>query len=171
VSGKYLHQSAAVLGLGLVAAGEDLSADMAGRMAEHLLSYGDASVRRAVPLALALVHLSDPEYSVVDLLSKLSHDHNEDCAQAAIMALGLVGAGTNNSRIAGLLRTLSVFYKAEPNTLFVTRIAQGLLHMGKVRPARGARAANPPPPHTHLTPRPPLSTPPPPPQSHPRRAW
>jgi 26S proteasome regulatory subunit N1 len=131
-SGKYLHQSVAVLGLGLVAAGEDLSADMAGRMADHLLSYGDASVRRAVPLALALVHLSDPEYSVVDVLSKLSHDHNEDCAQAAILALGLVGAGTNNSRIAGLLRTLSIFYKTEPNTLFVTRIAQGLLHMGKV---------------------------------------
>ena len=132
VSGKLLHQSLAVLGLGLVSAGEDLSGDMAGRMADHLLQYGGAAVRRAVPLALAVVHLSDPDYATVDLLSKLSHDHNEDCAQSAILALGLVGAGTNNSRIAGLLRTLSVFYKAEAGTLFVTRIAQGLLHMGKV---------------------------------------
>jgi len=130
---KYLHQSLAVLGLGLVSAGEDLSIDMAGRMADHLLQYGDASVRRAVPLALGVVHLSDPAYSIVDILSKLSHDHNEECAQAAVLGLGLVGAGTNNSRIAGLLRTLSVFYKSSPETLFITRLAQGLLHMGKVR--------------------------------------
>jgi hypothetical protein len=56
---------------------------------------------------------------------------NEETAQAAIFGMGLVGAGTNNSRIAGLLRTLATFYKNEPNHLFVVRIAQGILHMGK----------------------------------------
>ena len=45
--------------------------------------------------------------------------------------MGLVGAGTNNSRVAGLLRTLATFYRSEPAHLFVVRIAQGLLHMGK----------------------------------------
>ncbi len=83
-------------------------------------------------MALALCHISDPQYEVVDVLSKLSHDPNEDTAQAAIYAMGLVGAGTNNSRIAGLLRTLATFYKNEANHLFVVRIAQGMLHMGKV---------------------------------------
>jgi len=39
--------------------------------------------------------------------------------------------GTNNSRISGILRTLAVFYAKEPNHLFLVRIAQGLLHMGK----------------------------------------
>ena len=33
-------------------------------MADHLLQYGDTSVRRAVPLALALLHVSDPDYSI-----------------------------------------------------------------------------------------------------------
>jgi 26S proteasome regulatory subunit N1 len=136
VSGRFMHQSVAVLGLGLVAAGESLSIDMAGRVSEHLLQYGDLAVRRAVPLALAMTHLSNPDYTVVDTLSKLSHDPCEDTCQAAILALGLVGAGTNNSRIAGLLRTLATFYKNEPSPLFITRIAQGLLHMGKVRQAR-----------------------------------
>ena len=136
VAGRFMHQSVAVLGLGLVAAGEALSIDMAGRVAEHLLQYGDTAVRRAVPLALAMTHLSDPDYVVVDQLSKLSHDPCEETAQASILALGLVGAGTNNSRIAGLLRTLATFYKQEPSALFVTRIAQGLLHMGKVRRGR-----------------------------------
>ncbi|CAN0369220.1 unnamed protein product, partial [Ectocarpus sp. 12 AP-2014] len=46
-------------------------------------------------------------------------------------ALGLVSAGTNNSRVAQLLRQLSEFYAREASHLFVTRIAQGLNHMGK----------------------------------------
>jgi 26S proteasome regulatory subunit N1 len=38
---------------------------------------------------------------VTDLLSKLSHDADADTAQTAILGLGLIGAGTNNARIAG----------------------------------------------------------------------
>lgn len=130
-SGKYLHQSVSVLGLALLAMGEELSVELATRMSDHLLQYGDTAVRRAVPLALALLHLSDPAPSVVDQLSRLSHDPNEETSQAAIFGMGLVGAGTNNSRIAGLLRTLAVFYKTSANHLFVVRLAQGILHAGK----------------------------------------
>merc|ERR1711968_431306 len=50
---------------------------------------------------------------------------------SAIFSLGLVGAGSNNSRIAGLLRQLCSFYHKEADRLFVVRLAQGLLHMGK----------------------------------------
>jgi len=128
---KFIHQSAAVIGLALVTMGEELAVDMASRMVDHLLQYGDPAVRRAVPLALATIHVSDPAYSVVDTLSKLTHDSDADTAMSAIIALGIIGAGTNNSRIAGLLRQLTVFYEKEPNQLFVTRLAQGLLHMGK----------------------------------------
>jgi 26S proteasome regulatory subunit N1 len=49
----------------------------------------------------------------------------------AIIGLGLVAAGTNNSRVAQLLRQLSEFYSREPGPLFTVRIAQGLNHMGK----------------------------------------
>lgn len=62
-----------------------------------------------------------------------SHRSNEETAQAAIFGMGLAGAGTNNSRIAGLLRTLATFYKNDANHLFVVRISQALLHAGKVR--------------------------------------
>lgn len=55
-------------------------------------------------------------------------------------ALGLVSAGTNNSRVAQLLRQLSEFYAREASHLFVTRIAQGLNHMGKVRAPAAAIA-------------------------------
>jgi 26S proteasome regulatory subunit N1 len=64
-------------------------------------------------------------------LSKLSHDHDMEVSQNALLGLGRVGAGTNNSRIAQMLRQLAVYYQKEPNHLFLVRIAQGLLHLGK----------------------------------------
>lgn len=50
---------------------------------------------------------------------------------SAIFGLGLVSAGTNNSRLAGQLRQLAAYYSEDTNPLLVVRIAQGLLHLGK----------------------------------------
>jgi 26S proteasome regulatory subunit N1 len=52
---------------------------------------------------------------------------------SAIFALGLIGAGTNNSRIAGNLRYLASYYANNPDQIYVVRLSQGLVHMGKVR--------------------------------------
>jgi len=90
------------------------------------LHYGELPVRRAVPLAIALLYVSNPDYGIVDQLSRMSHDQDADLAQAAILGLGLVSAGSNNSRVAGLLRQLADFYAKEASHLFVVRLAQGL---------------------------------------------
>lgn len=42
--------------------------------------------------------------------------------QAAIISLGLIGAGTNNARIAGMLRNLSSYYYKEAAHLFCVSI-------------------------------------------------
>ena len=42
-----------------------------------------------------------------------------------------MGGGTNNARLAQLLRGLGSYYYKEPTMLFLVRIAQGLVHMGK----------------------------------------
>ncbi len=125
------EQSVAVLGLAMVAMGEELGAEMSVRTFGHLLQYGDEQIRRMVPLALGLLSVSNPKLTLMDLLSKFTHDSDMDVAQAAIIALGLIGTGTNNSRIAGILRQLSVYYSKDPSALFLVRIAQGLLHSGK----------------------------------------
>jgi len=125
------HQGLAVLGIALVALGDDIGTEMTLRTFEHLLHYGSISVRRAVPLALALLYVSNPDYGIVDQLSRLSHDADTELAQGAIFGLGLVSAGTNNSRVAGLLRGLSEFYAKDANNLFIVRIAQGLNAAGK----------------------------------------
>nr|GLL34720.1 26S proteasome non-ATPase regulatory subunit 2 homolog A-like [Ipomoea trifida] len=105
------YQGAAVLGIAMVAMAEELGLEMAIRSLEHLLQYGEQNIRRAVPLALGLLRISNPK--------------------AAIISLGLIGAGTNNARIAGMLCNLSSYYYKEPDLLFCVRIAQGLVHLGK----------------------------------------
>ncbi|KAJ2579514.1 proteasome regulatory particle base subunit, partial [Coemansia sp. RSA 1836] len=126
-----LSQAFAVLGVGVVAMGEGVGAAMALRTFEHLMQYGEAYVRRAVPLAMGLVCASNPVAGVMDTLSKFSHDNDKGVATSAIFAMGMVGAGTNNARLAQLLRALAAYYQKDADVLFVVRIAQGLLHMGK----------------------------------------
>lgn len=125
------HQAAAVIGIALTAVGEDVGTEMTLRTFDHLLHYGGLPVKRAVPLALALLYVSNPDYSVIDQLSRLSHDSDAVVAQSAIFSLGIVSAGSNNSRVAGLLRGLSEFYIKEADHLFIVRLAQGLNAMGK----------------------------------------
>ncbi|KAL2000043.1 hypothetical protein VTN02DRAFT_3625 [Thermoascus thermophilus] len=129
--GDELVQSYAVLGLSLIAMGEDIGQDMILRQFGHLMHYGASNIRKAVPLAMGLVSPSNPRMNVYDTLSRYSHDNDNDVAINAIFAMGLLGAGTNNARLAQLLRQLASYYHRDQNTLFMVRIAQGLLHMGK----------------------------------------
>ena len=126
-----LHQAVATIGIALIAQGEELGSEMALRAFNNLLQYGEIEIKRAVPLALGLLYASNPKMAVVDTLSKLSHDADEQVAQGAILALGMAGAGTNSARIAAMLRELAAYYSKDANSLFVVRIAQGLLYMGK----------------------------------------
>ncbi|KAK3184073.1 hypothetical protein Dsin_031359 [Dipteronia sinensis] len=125
------HQGPAVLGIAMVAMAEELGLEMAIRSLEHLLQYGEQNIRRAIPLALGLLCISNPKVNVMDTLSRLSHDTDSEVAMAAVISLGLIGAGTNNARIAGMLRNLSSYYYKDANLLFCVRIAQGLVHLGK----------------------------------------
>lgn len=124
-------QGFAVLGIALIAMGEDVGAEMVLRHMSHLMHYGEPVIRRTVPLALALLNPSNPQLALLDTLSKYSHDADLDVAINAVFAMGIVGAGTNNARLAQLLRGLASYYHKEPDTLFVVRVAQGLVAMGK----------------------------------------
>lgn len=129
--GDELLQAYAVIGLSLVAMGEEVGQEMVLRQFGHLMHYGEANIRKAVPLAMGLISPSNPQMKVYDTLSRYSHDNDNDVAINAIFAMGLLGAGTNNARLAQLLRQLASYYHRDPNALFMVRIAQGLLHMGK----------------------------------------
>lgn len=123
--------SYAVLGIALVTLGEDIGKEMSLRHFGHLMHYGNEHIRRMVPLAMGLVSVSDPQMKVFDTLTRFSHDPDLDVSMNSIFAMGLCGAGTNNARLAQLLRQLASYYSREQDALFITRLAQGLLHLGK----------------------------------------
>jgi len=124
-------QTFAVIGVALLAMGEDIGAEMSLRQFNHLMHYGEPNIRKAVPLAIGLVSTSNPQLPILDTLSKYSHDNDLAVALNSIFAMGLVGAGTNNARLAQMLRQLAGYYYKEPDCLFMVRVAQGLVHMGK----------------------------------------
>ncbi|KAF9621451.1 hypothetical protein IFM89_021523 [Coptis chinensis] len=66
-------------------------------------------------------HLEKDKGQCMDTLSRFSHDSDSDVAMAAIISLGLIGAGTNNARIDGIATSLVITTKK------LVRIAQGLL--------------------------------------------
>ena len=133
--GGLVHESFgavyAVLGVALISATEEIGQEMALRMFSHVLHYGDSPIRRTVPLAIGLLYASHPTLPVLDTLSKLSHDADRTVATNSILALGVVGAGTNHAKVAQLLRQLTGFHGRDPDMLLAVRIAQSLVHMGK----------------------------------------
>nr|XP_012234426.1 PREDICTED: 26S proteasome non-ATPase regulatory subunit 2-like [Linepithema humile] len=121
-------QAIASLGVGVVGLGEGKENS---RIFGQVGRYGPTPARRAMPLAMALSSLSNADPAVLDVLNKYSHDHDADVALNAIFALGLVGAGTNNARLATMLRQLAAYHAKNPFHLFLVRISQGLVHLGK----------------------------------------
>ncbi|XP_014614371.1 PREDICTED: 26S proteasome non-ATPase regulatory subunit 2-like [Polistes canadensis] len=123
-----MSQAIASLGVGVVGLGEGKENS---RIFGQVGRYGPTQARRAVPLAMALSSLSNPEPALIDILNKYSHDNDVDVAHNAILALGLVGAGSNNARLATMLRQLAAYHAKNPSHLFLVRISQGLVHLGK----------------------------------------
>ena len=124
-------QSIAVIGCSLIAIGEDVGSEMMARSFNHFLQFGDINIKKAVSLAMALLNLSNPKVTVIDSLTKFCYDSDKTVAMNGIFSMGLVSSGSNHSRVGGLLRSLAAYYNEETNPLFMVRIAQGLLYMGK----------------------------------------
>lgn len=123
------------------------------------LRYGEPTLRRAVPLALALISVSNPRLNILDTLSKFSHDADPEVSYNSIFAMGMVGSGkpgdslvwglfegkvgdlclvhysactslfpgTNNARLAAMLRQLAQYHAKDPNNLFMVRLAQVMI--------------------------------------------
>ena len=45
-----------------------------------------------------MLNISNPKIGIIDLLVKLAHDEDVEMSHRAMLALGLIGAGSNNSR-------------------------------------------------------------------------
>lgn len=112
-----------MLGIALIAISEEIGNDMALRTMNHLMQVGSPTVKQTIPLGLAILHLSNPNIVIQDLLAKLAHLEDETTAFRSIFALGMIGAGTNNSRLGNILRSLALYYEKDMDHLYLVRIA------------------------------------------------
>ncbi|KAA6401317.1 MAG: putative 26S proteasome non-ATPase regulatory subunit 2 [Streblomastix strix] len=134
---KLLHEctkpgkEVAIIGIALVAFGEKLGQEMALRHFERMIQYGTPAMRVYIPIALGLLSVSNPTLGCLPFLSKMTHDVNNDVCMSALLGLGLMAAGTNNGATAKLFRELSSYHEKRPDVLFITRIGQALVHLGK----------------------------------------
>lgn len=74
------------------------------------MHFGKGEKKKIVPLALAMLSISNPKINTMDVLFKLAYDTDTEISYRAIICLGLVGAGTNNSRLAEIFRKLASYY-------------------------------------------------------------
>nr|CAI5859797.1 unnamed protein product [Callosobruchus analis] len=88
-----IGQAMATLAVAAVSMGEEIGAEMTHRIFGHVGRYGDPSVRKVAPLAIALSSVSHPQLNVIDVLTKYSHDADDEVACNAVLGLGLIGAG------------------------------------------------------------------------------
>ncbi len=51
-----------------------------------------------MPLALALISVSNPRLNILDTLSKFSHDADPEVSHNSIFAMGMVGSGKSGYR-------------------------------------------------------------------------
>lgn len=84
-----------------------------------------------VPIMLTIVGVHHFNIQITDLLYKLAHNEDKELALRAILGLGIISAGSNNSRVGGLLKNLGIYYEEEHDYCFIIRIALGFLYAGK----------------------------------------
>lgn len=96
-----------VMGLGLVAGNDPVCSMMVTRFINRIMQYGSIYAKRACPLAIAVMNLSRPTPELTDMLFRMASQSEEGLSINAIIALGLIGCGSCNSRIAQSLRQLA----------------------------------------------------------------
>jgi 26S proteasome regulatory subunit N1 len=120
-----------LIGVALISISEIVGIKMIIRNIHHIMQYCELPIKRVVPIMLTIVGIQNLDIQVTDLLYKLAHDEDKEIALKALLGLGVIAAGSNNSRIGGLLRNLGLYYENENDYLYVIRIALGILYAGK----------------------------------------
>lgn len=128
---KNLLKSISLLGVTLLSMGDELFSKMALRVITSSSLMENNHVKSTIPLCFALLRPSNPSVELIETLSKLCNSPEPKVILNSIIALGIVGAGSNNTRIAEILEQQYAYntkcLKASP----ALKISQGLLHLGK----------------------------------------
>lgn len=85
-------------------------------------------ITNTIPLCLALLFPSEPDPEIIDAFSR---SINSDNPITTILALAIIGAGTNNSQIVQMIEQQFPFHGKNVKILSLLRIALGIVALGK----------------------------------------
>lgn len=124
-----LNESLGFLSAALVGLGDPLASQMIENQLMSALHLNNDHIKKVVPLSLSILYASTNKQSVIDYLERSIH--STETENVAVVALGLIGAGTKNSKITQIMSgAFNTMYKENisSNALIY---AQGLINMGK----------------------------------------
>jgi hypothetical protein len=109
----YLKTSVEIsmLGLCLLSFGDKFKSKLTFRIQSFLLSSDSVEYSSFAILSTALLFVSNTECPAIDFIIKLSGNDDINTIKNSIFSLGLIGAGTNNTRIKNALKCLANYYK------------------------------------------------------------
>ncbi|KAM0686152.1 proteasome regulatory particle base subunit [Conglomerata obtusa] len=81
-----------------------------------------------IPMCLSILYTSEPDVEIIDALSR---SINGQSPITSILGLGLVGAGTNNTRIQQTLEQQYQYLTKNTRASGALKVAQGLVGLGK----------------------------------------
>ncbi|OAG31871.1 26S proteasome regulatory subunit N1 [Nematocida displodere] len=126
---EYKHVFA-IIGVALISVGDETLVQMATHILEGAMLLDIPRVQMAVPFALAILHMSTAKVEVIETLKRCTNSEDLSVVVSAVVSLGVIAAGSNNSRVLNALESLGDFcHKGAPGSAL--KIAQGLLHLGK----------------------------------------
>lgn len=102
-----------ILGLCLLVLGDIYMSKMVFRLHSFFLVSESVENTSFAILSISFLFLSNNECPAIDVITKLSGNKDFSIAKNSIFALGLIGAGTNNTRIKNALKCLANFYKVK----------------------------------------------------------
>uniref|UniRef100_T1KYB2 Uncharacterized protein n=1 Tax=Tetranychus urticae TaxID=32264 RepID=T1KYB2_TETUR len=129
---RFIIDSIATIGISLIALGEEVGCSMAKRILQQILLNGSLSSKRMVPLAFALLSLSNPDPQILATLEKCSRYQMISMSINSIFAIGLCGSGSLDQKLSKIINNLFENFDSGPGPcLDALILTKGLLHLGK----------------------------------------
>jgi len=100
-----------IIGLCLLSFGNKLMSKIIYRVQSFFLSSDSIEYSSFAILSVSFLFVSNTDCPAIEFISKLSGNKDFIVAKNSIFSLGLIGAGTNNTRIKNALKSLANFYK------------------------------------------------------------
>lgn len=124
-----LLESLGLLAACMVGVGDNVAIQLIERISTSSLMLDSPHLKNIIPFCLAMLYTSNMRTEVVDTLERSIN--SGECSVNAIIAIGIVGAGTCSSRILRILdSSFSSLYK-DPRASAALVYARGLVCLGK----------------------------------------